>query len=244
MVVVRDTAGNRIKVPDSWPSCSTAIFQRIIADWEPEKEIKDRSRLRLFSIMIDKPIEEVSESTDPGWDDALWECTRFVYAEAMDFTRLPVPKKLAIAGVTVGIPRDLGRMTLGQNTHVKLKMASVTDLNSIISFAIAVYLQPAIDGAKFDYHRALEIEQAILAMPITVTYPVGFFFLKRLDSSGRSLTRRLSRLIARSITNARLLLNSRKLKDLLRTLPCLSLSSTPNASAWIPTWYGKRNLTT
>ncbi len=205
MVVVRDPNGNKIKTPDRWSNCSTRIFQRIIYEWQPELPIKDRSRLLLFSILIDRPQELIAESTDPDLEAALYECTRFVYEDPTDFTKLPVPESIELAGIPIQLRKDLGRMTIGQNIHVRgelndnalVKTADDKLFAKRVSTTAAIYLQPQFDtqvqlsfggGSQkvpFDFHSALSLEQIILEMPITEIYPVGFFFLSQLYHSGR-----------------------------------------------------------
>ncbi len=201
MVIVKDPNGNKIATPDRWSNCSTRIFQRIIYEWQPELAIKDRSRLLLFSILIDKPEQLIAESSDPALEAALYECTRFVYEDPTDFTKLPVPEEITIAGVPIKLKRDLGRMTIGQNIHVRgelndnalVKTADDKLFAKRVSTTAAIYLQPQFDAMiqlqvgkmPFDFDSAKQLEQIILEMPITEVYPVGFFFLNQLYLSGQ-----------------------------------------------------------
>lgn len=241
MVVVRDSTGQRIKVPDSWSNCPTGIFQRIITDWEPDMEIKDRSTAKLFSIMLDRPVDFVNDSTDEDLEEALLHCTQFVYKEQMDFSRLPVPNNLAIDGRSVLIPKDLGRMTIGQNLIVRREMAG-RDGNALISLVTAIYLQPIYDNSKFDYFRALELEKHILKLPIVATYPIGFFFLTQLKNSGQSWLQSLSLMILKKIQSVRLSLAWLRYLSSTATPTCLSRNSTRLNSVWTQTKCGLKNL--
>ncbi len=217
MVAVRLVTGQRIRVPDCWNNCSTEIFQRIISQWDTDKEIKDRSVLKLFNLMIDLEISPNDDDLD--LEAAIWECTRFVYYEPMDFTQLEVPKFLNIGGTVIPIPKDLGRMKIGQNIHVRQELMAVKDPNAAMSIITAIYLQPLYDKAPFDFHRAKEIEKTILQIPITQVYPIGFFLLTQLRSYGKGFLPDLNRMIRRKIQSVQLLLNWRKVKGLINSLP-------------------------
>lgn len=217
MVAVRLVTGQRIRVPDCWDNCSTEIFQRIISEWDTDKDIKDKSVLKLFNLMIGMEISPDADDLD--LEAAIWECTRFVFTEQMDFTQLPLPKYLALAGQAIEIPKDLGRMKIGQNIHVRQELQAVKDPNSAMSIVTAIYLQPLYDKAPFDFHRAKELERSILQMPITKIYPIGFFLLKQLRSYGKGFLPDLNRMIQRKMQSVQLLLNWRKVKDLINSLP-------------------------
>lgn len=216
MVSVRLTTGEKIKVPDSWATCSTEVFQRIISQWEPEKPIKERSILKLFNCMTGYDINPQEDDLD--LEAAIWECTRFVYTEPMDFTKLPLPKTFIIGDKVINIPSDIGRMRIGQNIHVRQELQSGIDPNSIMSLITAIYLQPAFDNSAFDFHRAKEIEKLILQKPITQIYPIGFFLLRLLRNYGRGFLPSLSRMIRRRIQDVQLLLNWRKVRGLINSV--------------------------
>ena len=224
MVAIRLTSGEKVKTPDCWANTPTEVFQRIISKWEPEKEIKDRSRLKLFNLMIGMEINPEDDDLDLA--AAIWECTKYVYLEPMDFTALPVPKTITLGGKLISFPKDLGRLKIGQNIHARQERQNVKDPNEAMSIVTAIYLQPIYDKIQyglpeshFDFHRAKELEKLILQLPITEVYLVGFFFLKQLKNYGKGLMPSLNRMIRRKMQNVLLLLNWRKVRDLLHTLP-------------------------
>lgn len=216
-----------VPVPDSWAKCSTDIFQKMVLDWEPEKGIKDRDRVKLYAILCGQPYEDLAKHSDPHLDALLWEASRFVYQEAISFEELPLPKFLETHGKHVLIPQKLGALTIGQNIHVRQAINAGKDPNGLISLVVAVYLQPLIDSVvvdgkekpgPFNYERALEIEEGIKRLPIKVTYPIGFFFLKKLKPFGTRLWWSLHLTTRRKILSVLSLLNLRKANDLLATL--------------------------
>lgn len=214
-------------VPDCWAKCSTDTFQKMVTDWEPEKEIKDRDRVKLYAILCNQPYDLLSKHQDPHLDALLWEASRFVFEEHADFENLPLPKYLETHGKHILIPKKLGALTIGQNIHVRQAINSGKDPNGLISLVVAVYLQPLIDSVvgngkekagQFNYERALEIEERIKLLPIKVTYPIGFFFLKKLRPFGTRLWWSLRLTTRRRILSVLSLLNLRKANDLLATL--------------------------
>lgn len=216
MVIVRLDDGQRKNVADSWKTCPTEVFQNIISKWEPDKPIKQRSRLDLFNIMVGT--ELTGEEDDMNLEAAIWECTRFVYEEEADFTRLPVPEYITIGDKAILIPKDLGRLRIGQNIHVRQELQG-KEPASVISIVTAIYLQPLLDEGPFDFHRAKQIEKLILQKPITQIYPIGFFFLSQLRNYGKGLLPTLHRMIRRKMQDVQLLLNWQKVKGLIDSLP-------------------------
>ena len=223
MVAIRLASGEKVKCANSWKTCSTEVFQNIIQHWEPEKELKDRSVLKLFNILIG--FEVSPEEDDLDLEAAIWECTRFVYMEPMDFTKLPVPKTITVGGKVISFPQDLGRLKIGQNIHVRQELLNVKDANVVMAITTAIYLQPLYDKltyglqeSLFDFHSAKNLEREVLKMSIVDVYPIGFFFLKQLRSYGTGWQARWSRKIQRIMTDVKLLLNSRKVNDLLHSV--------------------------
>lgn len=214
-------------VPDSWAKCSTDTFQRMATEWEPEKEVKDRDRVKLYAILCNQSYEALANHKDEYLDALLWEASRFVYEENANFEELPLPKFLETHGKHILIPKKLGSLTIGQNIHVRQAINKGKDPNGLISLVVATYLQPLIDSVvvegkerlgEFSYERALEIEERIKTLPIKVTYPIGFFFLKKLRPFGTRLWWNLLRTIRMKIKSVLSLLNLRKVNDLLQTL--------------------------
>lgn len=201
----------KVSAADRWGHCSTGVFQRIITEWDPELPILKRDRLKLFGILTGTDFKGVAESQSETLEAAVWQVTNFVYYEQMDFDALPRPKTLTVKGITVVIPEQLGRMTIGQNIHVRQALMSGGNPAEQISLACAIYLQPLLDAsvvdgketpAEFNYERALQIEEHIKAMPITEIYPVGFFFSSRLAPYGRTPFKSLRLKIQRIAGNA------------------------------------------
>lgn len=165
-------------VPSKLSECSTDTFQKI-ADWDADKPLSERDRVKLYAILCDKPYEVILNNDDETLSGALWECSRFVYEDPIDET---LPKFIQFRKRDLAINKNY-KMTIGQGIHLRQAINSGVNPNTLISLAVAIYLQPLVDGV-FDYDKAKEYEKEVRAMPITVTYPIGFFFLSKLRPSG------------------------------------------------------------
>lgn len=184
-----------ISVPVRWEETSVELFQKIAKEW-------DGDRLTLFSLLTGLNAENLQHSTDPLVQEAFVGSTRFVFDQSVNWSGLAMPATIDILGKTVVIPKNVGRLTLGQNIAIRERMDDVQEgrvadslkvffvdkfmFDEIISFAIATYLQPLIDEKPYDDERAAEIEKEILKMPILKVYAIGFFFLNRLQNFGAS----------------------------------------------------------
>jgi len=186
------TANNAIEltVPVSWDETTTELFQRIIKEWDMDKAMADRDPVKLFAIISNKPYTTIIESENYDLQTILDAVCAYVY-----YTNLPteVKDEFMLLNKVVKIPKDLSGLTVGQAIIIRQRMDTVKDIRELISFACAVFIQPYFDGelindrfkkAQFDMERVRQLEEAILQMPITYTYPIGFFFLNRLNKSG------------------------------------------------------------
>lgn len=192
----RTTEGQEsIKVPVCWEEVTVAQFQRMALEWDGEDWIK------LFSILSGKEYAGIASSKSYKLESSLYAAVRFVFEQPFNFERIPMPQFIVINGKTVQIPKKIGRLSIGQAIQVRKYIESVGDDRAAISRAVAVYLQPLIDGRDFDYERALEIEKAVLSLPIVKIFPVGFFLLKKLNPSGNWLQSVLRRIKLAVSTN-------------------------------------------
>ena len=194
-----------VSAPDKWDEVSCETWVRILKEWEPEKPIKERSEIKLFSILTGTSYESIFDSKDYYIESLIYSLVSCIYND--DFTDAPIPETITVGGKTIKIPRNLGKLSIGQNSIVR-KLCRQTDLltgkpidtNLILPTVTAIYLQPLYDAkplngdlvtAQFDYDRAMELEKEILKMPITEIYPIGFFFLNLLRLYGTGWRRLL-----------------------------------------------------
>jgi hypothetical protein len=209
-LIVNDT--EKITCPVCWAEVSTETFQRIVKEWEPDKSIQERNPVLLFSILTSKEFSGMLKNTDENLELAIYQCTAFVYNEEF---RQPLDTDVfQLRGKLIRIPKKLENLTIEQNMHLRRAMANCKSLEELISFACAAYLQPLVDGMVYDHDRALELEKEILAMPIVDTFPIGFFFLSKLNNSGRLGLRDLNLATQKLIANVKRWLSKRKRESL------------------------------
>lgn len=174
-----------VHCPVSWEETTTDIFQRLIRS---AKEGDDP--IKIFSILTGTDYSALWEEENEILEAEIYRAVAFVFNQAQVFRVKPVPASIKIAGKTVELPTKLHKMTFGQNLIIRSRMAEAQKagdaMETLISFALAVYLQRLIDGSKFDLDRAKELEADILKMNIFDTFPAGFFLLSKLNNSGAS----------------------------------------------------------
>lgn len=180
-----------MQLPTHWGEVTTKQYQRMHSDWDSNDLVK------LFSILTGIEYKTLSDTKDPDLEEALVGATMFVYDTSPGFKQADPPPFVTINKKKVRIPRNIGALSIGQNIHVREQMDSAKVFDELISFATAMYLQPLYDETDFDYVRATMLHEEILKLPISETYPVGFFLLRPLMNSGQSTTNGFSRTITR-----------------------------------------------
>ena len=178
---------------DNQTPMTTGQFQEFI-NWDGQDLVK------LFSILSGINAKVLSDTHDYILEEQLIAATRFIYEEPMAFKEAKLPHWIEIEGKQIRIPTLIGGLSIGQNIHARQALDKAKVYEELISFVVALYLQPLYDESDFDYHRAVELEQKILLLPISKTYPIGFFLLKKLMPHGSSMWSNVSRLIARLLT--------------------------------------------
>lgn len=177
-------------LPDSWERLPTGTYQRIVGEWDGKELIK------LFSILSGIDYAGIAESNSQELEEHLIAGTAYIFASKPDFMGFDIPETITLSGVTVKVPKLLGRMSIGQNIRVRQRLAALmvkagldkkeevlqADLDVIyaqlIACVIAVYLQPRVDGGIFNDDRAEILEAEVEKMPIIQTYVLGFFFAR------------------------------------------------------------------
>lgn len=169
---------SKVKVPLGWHEVTTELYQKI-------KSIEDPDYIKIFAAVIGMDEAAVSESNREDLEVAMYQVASFAFVEE-EFRNDPIPSVWKIADKEVRVPQKLEAMTIEQNLLLRQRLAQSKFLEQCISYAAAVYLQPLVDGGKFNSERVPELEARVLSMPIEKTFPVGFFLLNRLQNFGKS----------------------------------------------------------
>lgn len=194
VVVVNE---ERIKVPICWEEVTTEMYQRLIQS--------DNTPLGLFCALINKEFDSIRKTASDEVEESIYRCTNFILDDKPEFLSADIPEYIIYKHKSYKIPKKLQALTLEQNMHVKNRMHDGIAVESLIAFTIAIYLQPILDAAEFDFDRALELEKEIEHMPIDQTYSIGFFYLSKLQNFGRSgllfysLRKQISKILNRKL---------------------------------------------
>lgn len=186
-VVIKLASGKEkaIDYPTTYFDVKTKTFIKLVEGWNLNKfEVTPESLIKVFGVATDHDWMDYALTTDNRIESAMLKCVRFILEQVEDLNFLPIPKYFAIDGKTFELPKNLGKLTLGQNLHIRMVIED-KDIRSKIAFATAVYMQPIIDGMPFNTDRVKYYEQLMLEMPVTDIYPVGFFFLRPLENFGK-----------------------------------------------------------
>lgn len=180
-MVIHTSKGKReVKCPDSWAATSTYHYQNLMREWDGKDLVK------LFAILTGENLQTIANTHDFILEEALLHATNYVYTEPQAFKNSPVPEAFIFHKERITIPKKVEGFSIGQSIIIRQRLDEVKTYDELISYALAVYLQPKIDGGDFDSDRIESIEAEILNMPITETYPLGFFLLNPLMRRGVS----------------------------------------------------------
>ena len=164
--------------PTSWAEVSTALFQKMASSWD------GRDIVQLFCILFgcQDAYDLVFNCADEEVELAVAKGTMFVLAGGSDLYEMQTPEFF----LDKPVPKNIGRLTIGQAIYLR-NLVEGKRSEECIAVAISVYMQPIIDGGEPNAEKMKELETKVLAMPITRTFPLGFFLLRRTQSSGNWL---------------------------------------------------------
>ena len=166
MLVLTANEDKKLSCITCWEECNTGLFQKIVREWEPEKPIEERNPVLLFSILTGTDFKVTLTAKDDQLESAIYQCIAFVYVQDMFFKSEKAPQIFEWNKKLITIPKDLGSLTIEQNMHLRRALEKANKMEELIAFAMAIYLQPLIDGGEFDLEKAKRLEADIEKMPI------------------------------------------------------------------------------
>jgi hypothetical protein len=183
-----------VKIHISWDTVTTGHFEEIEAVWD--KTDSAESILKLFCMLCEPRLDptKIAGLTEQA-DLFINHCVRFAYEDALP-TEMPEDYRG---------PMNLHEVMIGQNLQVRQAIKNNAP-GTRLSFIVATYMQPVIDGA-FNSKRVKDIEELYKKEPILETYPLGFFLWTMLSKSGdkqRSLANQMWQIIRVYFYKARL----------------------------------------
>lgn len=178
-MLIFNVNGKRTECPVSWEECKVRTYQRL----KTEAKEGDHA-VKIFSILTGTEFSKVWEAQAEDIEAGIYQATAFVFNQPETFREEPKPQYFRLGNETVLVPQKIGSLTVGQNFRMRQELAAAAKegkpLESLLSIATAIYLQPLVDRAPFDMDRARELEKEILEMNIYDVFPIGFFLLNRL----------------------------------------------------------------
>lgn len=172
---------------------TTGHYQRFVKEWDGKDLVK------LFSILTGIEYKTLSGTKDLALEESLLLATSYVYDTPQEFKDAPIPESLTINSRAIKIPKRIEGYSIGQSILVRQRIDEAKSYDELLSYAIAVYIQPVFDESDFDSDRANELEKEINLMPISQTYSLGFFLLKPLMRPGRNGSRIVNLLTTRCL---------------------------------------------
>lgn len=256
-MIVFQVNGERKESPVGWEEATVGMYQRLMG------EIKEGDNaIKIFSILTGTEFTALWEQDSEELELAIYQATAFVFNSPQEFKQAPRPKTFFLGGKSVLIPEKLSRLTIGQNFLMRQAIAKAAKegkpLETLLSLALAIYLQPIVDAGKFDFDRAKELEVDILAMNIFDVYPTAFFLLMRLQNSGKSGVSFLLKQHLRKVRNALTLPRQLAWNAFKVFTISFSLTSTPDSTdnsrglsyrslstrSCLTSWHGKKLVNT
>jgi hypothetical protein len=193
-MVVLDVNNYRLECPVCWEETTTAQYQRV-------KAVKDADLVKIFCALLNLKVDEVEQASASEIETVIYQVASYLFNSEEYFRAYPVPDYFSIGKHKVIVPKKIESLTVAQTMYLRQQFKDGDYLEQYISIAIAVYLQPLIDGDKFHVERALELEKRIAELPIEDTFPLGFFLLNRLNRFGRNGFRYWLKQIIRQTTS-------------------------------------------
>lgn len=195
-----------VEAPENWGECSLGMWLRL-SSWDGVDYVKG------FSKITGADYDIISRSKSKKLYRTLFDVISWT-GDQVDWEHLRIPEYLTVNGKDIQVPRKIGEQSLGQKILVHEAMMRSENMNEVLPTALATYLDPLYHGSDFDRARAVKFEEEIKKLPVLEAYPVGIFFLTRLQRSQRYGTRGLLTLLARSLKKGLGLQNLRRTIDL------------------------------
>ncbi len=181
--MVIELNGTKYEIPQCFEELKTRHYCRIYSEWDVDKEEADRDYFKLFCILTDTDFKSFVGTNEN--EAAIWNAIAWIINQTFKFSE-ELPKALKVGDRLIGIHKKVEYKSIGQNIILRQQIAKMPNLQSGISIATAIYLQPEWSDSKFDLDKAMELKEVIDEMPARLIYPIGFFLLRNALSYGKS----------------------------------------------------------
>lgn len=163
------------KGPATVEEVTTELYVKVIQNWDKVDPVL------LFCLAFDCASEYSNLLHDNSATTvyAITKCTE-LFARIGDLT-MQVPKHYK----DLKLPEDIGALSFGQAMMVRQR-AEANDLLDSITFAAACYIWPlSYEDKKFDIKEVNELAVSLRTTGASVVFPIGYFFLMRLQNFGK-----------------------------------------------------------
>ena len=174
--------GIKKDIPSCYEQLTTRQYELLIP--ELAKDIVDRDHFKMFQVLANTSFQEFHATSEN--EVTIWNAIKWLYEQHFEFGEMPKVLRIVECDKDriVRIPKDVTKLSIGQNVRLKQIIAESKYLEENLSAAVAVYLQPLFDEAKFEDDRAMEFKETIEQMPVYLIRPIGFFLLTHASGSG------------------------------------------------------------
>jgi len=160
------------QMPSTWREMDTATFVRL--------SHLDNDYADMFSLMaaltnIDK---DKLLNAKSAFETQTRAALKLVADEVPLWEQIPHKDQFIFKGKAYKVPKNLEMERFGQKVMLQNRLLN-NAANDCLAFAVALYMQPIIDG-KFNNDKILPLEEEILKMPAIDIYPLAVFFLNKL----------------------------------------------------------------
>jgi hypothetical protein len=176
--------GTHFKCASCLEELKVKHYLKILKEWDNDTDIADRDYFKLLNILTDGKFSGYDKTIEN--DITIFDLVGWVITQPLTFEKKP-PKGFVFEYQhrPIPIPEDISELTIGQNIHLRRDyIDKSTFIEENIAISTAIYLQPIIDGKKFNIKRAEEICREIENMPVHKVYPLGFFLANRAKKFG------------------------------------------------------------
>lgn len=183
---LQEKKGNKMvevigKLPESWDELT-------IGQYLDFKTVDVNDAGRFLEIFTGVPKEVFYNAPATEVNEKLLGKLAWLSKTQAELDGLEIPYAVTILGQEFRIPRNLEQESWGQQMLMEQLMERHSaDLSFAIPRAIAIYVQPKMNGGKFDLERVDEVEMMVRkSTPLKNAWAVGCFFFKKRIASIKS----------------------------------------------------------
>lgn len=164
----------KTNIPTSWDEITLGQYIDLVNYKD------DLGVIRLLSIVSGVSYNVLLNIDSDKFDERILDTMEFI-KEPINIHDFKDSDEIKINGKVIKVPNP-STQTIGQKllmqSKVRIAQGNNTMHAELVCDAVAIYLQPLIDGTEFDDSRIEEIKRIVYSLPLVDVYPVGSFFLR------------------------------------------------------------------